>query len=166
MTKIFISYRRSDSQHFTDRLYEHMARHFGAESVFQDVGDANKIPPGEDFVEYIDNQVQLCDIVLVVISENWLATLLDRLSRDDDFVRIEIESALAHKKHIVPVLTSDTDMPTSSQLPEALRPLSRRNAQRIRANPDFSKDCDTLADGIQMVMLRKAERTLHRTAVV
>lgn len=160
MTRIFISYRRSDSQYFTDRLYEHMARHFGAENVFQDVGDVNKIPPGEDFVEYIDNQVQSCDIVLVVISENWLATLLDRLTRDDDFVRIEIESALAHKKHIVPVLIADTDMPPSTQLPEMLRPLARRNAQRIRANPDFTKDCDTLAEGIQSVISKKDQQNL------
>ncbi|MBK8025014.1 MAG: hypothetical protein IPK19_27295 [Chloroflexi bacterium] len=51
--KLFISYRRLDSQDFTDRLFEHMAKHFGAENVFQDVGDNGKIPPGVDFVEYL-----------------------------------------------------------------------------------------------------------------
>lgn len=152
--KIFISYRRADSQDFADRLYDHMVRHFGEDSVFQDVGDSSKIPLGVDFVEYLDEQVQRCDVVLVVIGEQWVRLLRERLNREDDFVRIEVESALQQKKIIIPVLKSGSHMPASDELPMSIQSLARRNASRVRPNPDFSKDCDTLAEGIRAVFER------------
>ena len=155
MPKIFISYRRSDSQDFTDRLFDYMARHFGAENVFQDVGDSTKIPPGVDFVDYLAEQVRACDVVLVVIGEQWVRTLHERAKRDDDFVRIEVESALTQGKIVIPVLKSATLMPASAELPESIRKLARLNASRVRPNPDFARDCDTLADGIRQVLAVK-----------
>jgi formylglycine-generating enzyme required for sulfatase activity len=151
MAKIFISYRRIDSQDFTDRLFEHMSKHFGHENVFQDVGDSNKIPLGVDFVEYLAEQVQQCDIVLVVIGEQWSQILKERETQDDDFVRIEVESALQQKKIVIPVLKSKAHMPSSSELPVSIQALARRNASRVRPNPDFAKDCETLAQGIRKV---------------
>ena len=151
MPKIFISYRRLDSQDFTDRLFDYMVRHFGTENVFQDVGDSTKIPPGVDFVEYLAEQVRRCDVVLVVIGEQWTGIMQERAKRDDDFVRIEVESALKQGKIVIPVLKSNTYMPASGDLPESIRQLTRRNASRVRPNPDFVRDCDTLANGIRTV---------------
>jgi CRISPR/Cas system-associated endoribonuclease Cas2 len=98
MPKIFISYRRLDSQDFTDRLFDYMARHFGQENVFQDVGDSTKIPPGVDFVEYLAEQVRACDVVLVVIGDKWVSIADDhgnrRLDNPNDFVRIEVRTGL------------------------------------------------------------------------
>lgn len=153
--KIFISYRRTDSQDFTDRLFDYMAKHFGAENVFQDVGDSTKIPLGVDFAEYLAEQVQACDVVLVIIGEQWTRILQERARRDDDFVRIEVESALAQKKLVIPVLKSATQMPTSDDLPESIKKLARLNASRVRPNPDFVRDCDTLAEGIKTVFNRQ-----------
>lgn len=158
--KIFISYRRADSQDFTDRLFDYMAKHFGAENVFQDVGDSSKIPLGVDFVEYLADQVQACDVVLVVIGEQWTRILQDRARRDDDFVRIEVESALAQGKLVVPVLKSATQMPTSDALPESIRKLARLNASRVRPNPDFVRDCETLADGIKAVFNKQSPKPI------
>lgn len=64
MPKIFISYRRADSQTITDRLHDHMVTHFDDQSVFQDV---DSIPFGIDFPEYLSAEVDKCDVVLVVI---------------------------------------------------------------------------------------------------
>jgi formylglycine-generating enzyme required for sulfatase activity len=151
MAKIFISYRRKDSQDFTDRLFDHMSKHFGQENVFQDVGDSTKIPPGVDFVEYLAEQVQQCDVILVVIGEQWAQILKEREAQDDDFVRIEVESALQQKKIVIPVLKSNARMPSSGELPVSIQTLARRNASRVRPNPDFAKDCETLAQGIREV---------------
>lgn len=151
MTKIFISYRRADSQDFTDRLFDYMARHFGVENVFQDVGDSTKIPPGVDFVDYLAEQVRRCDVVLVVIGEQWTRILKERANHVDDFVRIEVESALKQGKIVIPVLKSTAQMPGSADLPESIQKLARLNASRVRPNPDFVRDCDTLADGIRLV---------------
>jgi formylglycine-generating enzyme required for sulfatase activity len=157
--KIFISYRRLDSQDFTDRLFDYMAKHFGVANVFQDVGDSTKIPPGVDFVDYLAEQVSGCDVVLVVIGEQWTRILHERASRDDDFVRIEVESALQQGKIVIPVLKSATPMPASSEMPESIRKLARLNASRVRPNPDFVRDCETLADGIKAVLDKKAFAT-------
>ena len=52
--RIFISYRRADSQYATDRIYEKLAAQFGADSVFMDIDD---IPLGVNFsVDYLCNR--------------------------------------------------------------------------------------------------------------
>jgi hypothetical protein len=42
--RIFISYRRSDSEHVAGRMYDWLSREFGQENVFKDV---DSIPIGE-----------------------------------------------------------------------------------------------------------------------
>jgi formylglycine-generating enzyme required for sulfatase activity len=163
MPKIFISYRRMDSQDFTDRLFDYMGKHFGTENVFQDVGDTTKILPGVDFVEYLAEQVSQCDVVLVVIGEHWLQILQERANQDNDFVRIEVESALTQKKIVIPILKSNATMPSSDELPVNLQSLARRNASRVRPNPDFAKDCDVLAEGIKTVMRGRVSATISQS---
>ena len=127
--KVFISYRRDDEQGYAVRLYERPAESFGKERLFFDV---DSIPIGFDFVSYIERQIGLSDVVLVVIGRNWLNATDEhgqrRLENPEDFVRIEIESALEQGKHVIPVLVQGAVMPLSTQLPPKLRPLARRNA--------------------------------------
>jgi len=47
MARIFISYRRSDSRKWANKLFEHISMRFGKDLVFQDVDD---IKPGKDFL--------------------------------------------------------------------------------------------------------------------
>jgi len=54
-----------------------------------------------------------------------------KLENAEDFVRIEIESALKLGKRIIPVLIQDVGMPRAEQLPEKLKPLVRRQAIRL-----------------------------------
>ncbi len=46
MSRLFISYRRYDTQDITDRVYERLAVRFGEQSIFMDV---DAIPLGADF---------------------------------------------------------------------------------------------------------------------
>ena len=146
MSKIFICYRRNDSQYATDSLYEHMARHFGKDNVFLDVGS---IPFGVDFREYLHNQVAAHRVVLVVIGPQWARTMQERATQHDDILRIEIENALKLKKMVIPVLVMDAEVPDFSSLPEAVQGLQFLQSARVRRYPDLEHDCARLAEGIQ-----------------
>src|SRR5262245_7246084 len=113
MPRIFISYRRSDSQTFVGRIYDQLLREFGASNVFRDIDD---IPPGSDFREVLEREVEKCDVLLVMMGATWANVTNDqgqkRLENPDDFVRIEVESALRMRnKVVVPVLVGRSKMP-------------------------------------------------------
>ncbi len=146
MPKIFISYRREDSQYVTDIVYEKMSQHFGKDNVFLDVGS---IPLGVDFRQYLSDQIKANDVVLVIIGPDWARIMTERASQINDFVRIEIESALQQDKLIIPVLVKNATMPDFSGLPNSIQDLQWRNSAIVRRQPDLESDCNRLADGIR-----------------
>lgn len=153
MSKIFISYRRSDSPDVTGRIFDHLSRSFGRSQVFKDV---DSLPLGVDFRAVITEAVQACDVVIVVIGAGWLkATNSEggyRLNDPSDFVRIEIEGALARNIPTIPVLVSGATMPAVEALPSSIQPLAFRNAIQVRSDPDFSNDIARLARALQRVV--------------
>lgn len=146
MIKIFISYRRLDSQYVTDSIHDHMSRHFGKENVFIDVGS---IPFGMDFRVYLAEQIAEHDVILVVIGPDWGRMMQERTNEVNDFVRIEIENALKQNKLVIPVLVMEAKLPDFSNLPPSIADLQWKNAARVRRKPDLEHDCDRLAEGIQ-----------------
>ncbi len=130
MPRIFISYRRADSQSVADRIHEHLAEVFRDDNVFQDVLGVSY---GADFRRVLQQQVSVCDVMLVIIGQNWL-NITDgegnrRLDNPDDFVRIEVETGLRSATTLViPVLVNSARMPHDVELPESLRELTYRNA--------------------------------------
>jgi formylglycine-generating enzyme required for sulfatase activity len=146
MPKIFISYRRADSQDITDRIHEYMVRHFDEQSVFQDVGN---IPFGVDFRAYLHQEIDRCDTVLVIIGHDWARIMQERIDQTADIVRIEVEMALQKNKLVIPVLVNDANMPSPPHLPESIHQLCYNNAAKIRPNPDFKRDCEALANSIK-----------------
>lgn len=129
---IFISYRRDDSEGEAGRLFDDLVRTFGDQSVFMDVTD---IKPGLDFRKVIDDNVADCGVLLAVIGPAW-ATITGgsgerRLDNPNDFVRLEIASALARDIAVIPVLVHDAKMPHPDQLPDNLKDLAYRNSVEI-----------------------------------
>lgn len=145
MTKIFISYRRDDSQYVTDSIHDYLKAHFGDENVFLDV---ESIPFGVNFREYLAEQIAAHDVVLVIIGTDWARIMQERADHPNDFVRIEIESALAQEKLIIPVLVKESKMPNFSDLPESISELQWLNSTEIRRKPYLEDDCRRLAEGI------------------
>lgn len=146
MPHIFISYRRQDSAEITGRIHDRLVRKFGAHRVFRDVYD---IPAGRDFRAVLNEEVGRCDIFLAIIGPQWVRISDDegkrRLEQPDDFVRIEVESALNNPKTLViPVLVDRASMPVEGDLPESLGELCYRNAVQVRTDPDFPHDMDSL----------------------
>lgn len=160
MTQIFISYRRADSHAITDRIQDRLTAVYGAENVFQDVED---IPPGANFKEYLEIQVGLCDVLLVIIGPRWLDIRDEngsrRLDNPSDFVRIEVESGLKRKEIlVVPVLVQGAAMPLQKDLPPSIQELHYRNAIRVRNNPDFERDIQNLIDSINQYVTGTAPK--------
>ncbi|WP_454457098.1 toll/interleukin-1 receptor domain-containing protein [Thauera phenylacetica] len=128
MSKVFVSYRRDDSAGFAGRLTDALERRFGVDSVFRDVDD---IAVGADFGVVIEQALQQVQAVLVVIGPRWLDARDERGRRLDDpgdYVRREVELALASGKPVIPVLVGGATMPAAEALPPTLRGLANRNA--------------------------------------
>lgn len=142
MARYFLSYRRDDSAGFAGRLADDLEARFGVGSVFRDVDD---LTPGVDFVDALEHQLRVVDAVLVMIGPRWLDAA--RLNDADDFVRREIETALASGKPVLPVLVGGAQMPAQAALPASLQPLVRRQAMTL-ADPDWKHDVETLAGAL------------------
>jgi hypothetical protein len=114
--------------------------------------DIDQIEPGEDFVEVINRKVVTCDIAIVAIGPHWLSATDQsgkrRLDDEEDFVRMEIVAALQRNIRVIPVLVDGARMPGRHDLPEALAPLSRRNAIEL-SETRFHADVNRLIEAIE-----------------
>ena len=133
MSRIFISYRREDAPGHAGRLYDRLTAHFGQDQVFMDI---DTIEPGEDFVTAIEIGVGSVDALLAVIGRSWLDVLdpdtgRRRLENANDFVRLEIKTALERKIRVIPVLVQQASMPLETELPADVAGLARRNALQL-----------------------------------
>lgn len=146
--RIFISYRRDDAPGSAGRLYDRLSETFSADQIFIDV---DAISPGVDFVLALDGALKDCDVLLAIIGKNWTNAKdgdgLRRLESDGDFVRVEIATALNSGIRVIPVLVDGAEMPNAEDLPEILKPLTRRNAVEL-SHTRFVRDTDRLASAL------------------
>jgi hypothetical protein len=148
MAEIFLSYRRQDSQSATGRLADDLEAHFGNERVFRD----HEIVAGDDFVAAIRRSVESSTVVLVVVGPRWLdardAGGRRRLDDPADFVRLEIELALAARVPIVPVLVEGASMPSVADLPPSLADFARCQAVEL-SDKRWRFDVASLIESLQ-----------------
>jgi hypothetical protein len=160
--QIFINYRRDDSSASAGRLYDRLSSHFASNQIFIDV---DNLAPGVDFVEAIEESVGSCDVLIAVIGRRWLTSSDEqgrrRLDNPDDFVRIEISTALKRNVRVIPVLVDGASMPLSRDLPDDLKPLVRRNAFEV-SHTRFSSDCKRLAGAVERVLEKTTEKRRER----
>ncbi len=135
----------------TGRLYDRLAAHFGAESLFMDI---DTIPLGMDFRQVIAEAVSQCTILLAVIGDRWLTLTGDdgrrRLDDPRDSVRLEIAAALERNIPVVPVLVQGARMPGEAELPAPLKPLAYRNAIEL-SHARFNADVARLIQGLEQL---------------
>jgi TolB-like protein/Tfp pilus assembly protein PilF len=145
---IAISYRRDDSSPITGRLYDRLEATFGPQNVFMDI---DSIRPGVDFREQINETISHADAVVAVIGRRWLGEQPDgsrRIDDPNDFVRLEIASALKCKIPVIPVLVDDAPMPKQEKLPPDIEPLAYRQALPLHSGLDFHQHAERLISGI------------------
>lgn len=151
----FLSYRREDSSGHAGRLYDRLTDVFGHDQVFMDV---DNIPPGEDFIDVIQASVWASSIFLLVIGPRWAKFASkdgkNRLDDPNDFVRLEISSALKRNIRIIPVLVGGARMPDANELPPEIHPITRKQAVEI-SDGRFRADAERLIKAIQQTSLSR-----------
>ncbi|HUG25711.1 toll/interleukin-1 receptor domain-containing protein [Piscinibacter sp.] len=159
MRAIFISYRRDDTEGQAGRLFQDLSVAFGADMVFMDV---TAIEPGIDFRKAIEKNTASCGVLLALIGRDWLsaadASGARRLDNPNDFVRLEISSALRRDIPVVPVLVQDADMPRSDDLPEDLKDLAFRNGVEI-THARWTSDVQVLIKALRPHVEQAAARS-------
>lgn len=162
----FISYRRDDSTDMTGRIYDRLTSTFGKQAVFKDV---DSIPLGVNFAEHISSTIQNCHVVIAVIGNDWWGNddsgLQRRIDDPNDFVRIEIETALKHNIPVIPLLAKGMIMPDQEELPETLKRLAFYNGMPVRTDPDFHRDVDDLVAGLEQIGLQRLNVNLETNQV-
>jgi len=140
MASIFISYRRTDGG-YAGRIFDGLQRAFGNSSVFRDV---DAIRDGTKFPEAIRHQLQSCRVFILVIGPGWhLARKedgTDRLNDPEDWVRLEIATALKRTACFIPITVGGARLPLSHNLPEDLKTLAERQARELRDGDTWDGD--------------------------
>src|SRR5215510_2165286 len=145
MPTIFLSYRRSDTGGEAGRLSDTLHQKLGRGLAFRDVVN---IPFGAAFDSVLEKELAAAKIVLVLIGPTWLAELQQRLKQPDiDYLRVEVASALAQGKRVIPVLLKGAALPPAHALPADLDALAKHQALTLR-DESWSQDVDRLIDAI------------------
>ncbi|MCI0548519.1 MAG: toll/interleukin-1 receptor domain-containing protein, partial [Candidatus Rokubacteria bacterium] len=164
MSRILISYRREDSAGHAGRLYDFLAQRFGQDRVFMDV---DTISPGDDFVEVIRSAVRSSTVVIVLIGREWLTVQHPgghrRLDDPEDFVALEVATALEGGTRVIPVLVQGAAMPSAAELGPRLAPLARRNAIEI-SDTRFRRDAEALIHSLERVLGEGSGPRVRRAA--
>lgn len=154
--RIFISYRREDASADARSIYQHLVRFFGASRIFMDVDTIEK---GRDFTLVLDEHLRRSNVMLAVIGNRWLSaadeTGARRLDDPKDFVRLEIAHALERGLPIIPVLVGGARLPAATELPDDLKPLTKRQATTL-THENFARDVEGLERDIKRLLGIKA----------
>jgi len=154
MRRIFISYRRDDSAaDMTDRVYEHLARRWPGR-VFMDI---DSLKAGDLFANKIDENLQNCVVMLVMMGHYW-ASLTDeqgarRIDNPGDYPRMEVAAALKRGIRVIPVLAGNTPLPKREELPSEIAGLVDRQVLRL-SREDFDADMKRLMSSVALDLPR------------
>lgn len=159
--RIFISYRREDTQWAAGRLADSLSRYFGDHRVFRDI---DGIGGGEDFGNVIHGTLGKADAAIILIGNRWIDAANEtgqrRLDDPGDWVAQEVAMALEAGVPVYPVLVDDAPMPRADALPERLRAMARLNAISVSDNR-WDADVERLARIVSLDIPSATERKLH-----
>jgi hypothetical protein len=139
--RLFLNYRHEDTG-FAGRLSDSLEAVFGHGSVSRYVNDPDLTSASDRSAA---QQIRAIDAVLVMIGPRWLDAQSGqrKLDRSDDFVRLQIEAALAENKTVIAVLVNGATMPDSAALPAAIEALAHCEAFSLN-DATWSADVDRL----------------------
>ncbi len=146
--KVFLSYRRADSQVSAGRMAQFLDAIPFVDAVFLDV---DGIAPGENFETKIQDTLAQVSHAFLLIGTRWVGPVgaggRARIFDDDDMIRRETRLALASQAKVVPILLDEARMPRPGNLPVDLKALPSINAFALRT-AHFAEDMDDLLDAL------------------
>jgi len=154
--KAFISYRRTDSAAAARWIARSIGATFGQQSVFI---DTDTIRAADKWEGRIDAALRETSVLVPVIGERWLSAQGDdfrrRIDEEQDWVRKEIEHAIAAGIGILPLLLAPARFPQRSALPASLATLPAYQYLELR-EPSWDADVHALVDRLGELGFRKA----------
>ncbi|MCA9912036.1 MAG: toll/interleukin-1 receptor domain-containing protein [Anaerolineae bacterium] len=170
MHRVFISYRRADSEEMAskihDRLSASLQTSLNPNPVFLDTSDLHAGAELRTEILKILNDV---DVLLVIIGTQWLTTTLPgqeqpRIFDPVDFLHREVRYGLsewaARDMNVIPVLVNGAKMPLESQLPGSLRELAEISGFTLTSGTMFGAQMEKLTDDIRLYIQEADKRRL------
>jgi len=155
--RLFVSYRREDpcAQAQAARLQADLERCLPRSDVNMDI---KSFEPGAQFPDAIKD-IASCDFLIVVIGTEWLTLLAKHQAHpaDEDWVKVEIETAIRNKVPIFPVLVNGAEMP--KDLPKELRQLAKQHGLEVTIER-WSDDVKRLVKAIKKASFQLRRRLL------
>jgi hypothetical protein len=146
---IFLSYRREDTGPYARLLEYKLRERLPDAHVFMDL---DSVAPAQDFTEVIRAALDSCAVLVALIGRQWV-TIADeegrRLDDADDWVRIEVKTALERAVLVIPVLVEGARPLRQQQLPAELHKLARLNALVLDYGRHYEDDAGLLINLIQ-----------------
>jgi hypothetical protein len=97
--------------------------------------DIDSISPGSTFADVIAETLSRCHVMLAVIGPDWVNAKDQsgkrRLLDPQDFVALELKTALERKILVIPLLVGGATMPRPTQLPSRIMALTQLQAFSI-----------------------------------
>jgi formylglycine-generating enzyme required for sulfatase activity len=148
--KIFINYRRDDSASHALAVAQYFEKKFGKSNIFIDV---DRLRAGLKY------KLRQCKVMLAIIGPNWVdardeKTDSRRIDDPEDWVRVEIERALAQKIPVIPVLVAGATLPSKGDLPQSLQPLLEHHSVTVTTN-GFRHEMAGLARNVADLTMRR-----------
>jgi TIR domain len=140
--KIFLCYRRKDSEDITSRIEDHLVSVFGSNNILK---DTDFIDLGDDFRKKIKKELANCKIMLVIIGKKWFKSN----GEISEHVEFEIYNGLQNQIDIIPVLVNGAQIPSYSELPSEIEDLANYNGIHLRGDPDFKHGMQKIIKSIQ-----------------
>ena len=144
---VFISYRHDDEGPTSRFVKAELDEIFGSEHVFMDL---DNIRQGDQWKEVIKSNLEACDCLIVVIGRNWLRLqdefFVRRIDKKDDWVRIEIETALRRGIKIIPLFIGGA-LTQKEALPKSIQKLLDSQGMVINA-VSWQSDIAALVDAL------------------
>jgi hypothetical protein len=112
------------------------------------------ILPSSTF-EWLESLEYVVSIALGFLLGNLLARMPKVSSwfrKKEDWVLVEVETALASSIPIIPVLLEGASMPGPAQLPKSIRDIGYRAATEVRSGLDFDSHMARLTAGIDKIL--------------
>jgi hypothetical protein len=141
----------------TGRIFDRLEGHYGQGHVFMDI---DNIPYGTDFRHHLQDTLDRCDILLVVVGPRWFGRNeadQPRLFEESDWVRLEVATALEKKIPVIPLLVEGARMPKPGDLPKDLEGFAYRQAAVLDVGVDFRVHMERLTKSMDRILaLRKS----------
>lgn len=145
--KIFISYRRSDSENVAKLITEQLQVALPNIDFFLDL---KGIETATEWSNQIFTELINSNAVLALIGQKWVTAFQQRTASTDVMLR-EIEWAFDKKRPVLPILVNGASMPSLKEIPPTIAQLHRMQAFTVQKST-FADDVERLAERISRLV--------------